>query len=70
MVKTDCDKAVGYVKTDCDKAVGYVKCTRCGGLFKSNGKRTGDFALQQHIDRGCKVFDVDATVENYHWLCP
>ncbi|KAK7130430.1 hypothetical protein R3I93_019921 [Phoxinus phoxinus] len=42
------------VKADSDEPVGYVKCKCCGLLMKYDSKRTGNSALQRHVDRACK----------------
>lgn len=42
------------VVNDSDEPVGYVKCRACGVLMKYDSKRTGNSALQRHVDRVCK----------------
>jgi len=42
------------VKADSDEHVGYVQCKSCGFLMKYDSKRTGNSALQRHVDKNCK----------------
>ena len=45
------------VNADSNEAVGYVQCKKCKVVMKYDSKRTGNSALQRHVDRVCKTTD-------------
>ena len=48
---------VFLLQADSNDAVEYVKCKKCGVLMMYDSKRTGNSALQRHVDRVCKTTD-------------
>ena len=45
------------VNADFNVAVGYVQCRKCKVVMKYDSKRTGNSALQRHVDIVCKTTD-------------
>ena len=43
------------IDTDTNEAVGYVQCKRCGDLMLYDSRRTGNSALNRHMEKArCK----------------
>lgn len=43
------------INADNNEAVGYLKCKMIGVLMRYDSKKTGNLALQRHVDRGCRI---------------